>query len=186
MAAETRAHLRVATSLKHRALDEALSALQLDRRQDYARFLWVNAAISPIEIALEDAGIQGDLADWPRRARRQALHADLADLGFPCDAVAATPSLPTAAARMGLAYVIEGSRLGAAVLSQRMRASRDPAVPRAMRFIDHGRAEGLWRAFAARLEEVVVTAKDRRQAEAAALWGFDQFLQRASALPATA
>jgi len=79
-----RERLRAATSNDHAELDAIASALDFGTASGYGRFLLASAtALTPLELALERAGVEAWLADWPRRSRRAALALDLAALGVP-------------------------------------------------------------------------------------------------------
>src|SRR5215471_5640178 len=73
--------LKDATALAHRDLDAQFAAFDLSSRRGYRRFLEASAAaLLPLEDALERAGVTHIFADWPQRARRDSITADLAHL----------------------------------------------------------------------------------------------------------
>ncbi|HBM08250.1 MAG TPA: heme oxygenase, partial [Pseudomonas sp.] len=77
-----RNRLRAATTLQHERVDAAFSAYPLDQTEGYRAFLQAHAqALIPLELTLEQAGIETMLNDWSQRSRRQALLADLQALG---------------------------------------------------------------------------------------------------------
>src|SRR5581483_2717959 len=79
---DLRAFLRSRTRNVHARLDSSIGALDLRQRSSYERFLrGTAAALMPIELALEDSGVEALLSDWPRRRRRLALQHDLSLLG---------------------------------------------------------------------------------------------------------
>ena len=92
--------------------------------------------------------------------------------------LAALEALIAECARMGVAYVLEGSRLGAAVLRRAVHGSPDPRVRASSRFLDHGQGQDLWRRFQVRLEDALDTEPRRAAAGLAACWAFDAFLAR--------
>ncbi|WP_158598402.1 biliverdin-producing heme oxygenase [Notoacmeibacter ruber] len=145
--------LRDETRHAHQALDDEMSAFRLDDAKDYAAFLATHAAVLPAyERALEEAGIAHELPDWSARQRRQALAEDLAELPFQ-ESVAAIDidaDLSSPAARLGAAYVLEGSRMGARLLMERVPQG-DPRFP--TRFLGHGQGERLWAGFVSVLDE---------------------------------
>ena len=117
-----RNQLRSATAAQHERVDAAFSAYRLDQPEGYRAFLQAHAQVLiPLEIELEQAGIETMLDDWPLRCRRQALLADLKALG--CAEPPLTPAgmAPSPGWSWGAAYVIEGSRLGGRVLARRCR-----------------------------------------------------------------
>ena len=137
--------LRAATSDLHDAVERRFAGYDLADRQRYGVFLTMQAAaLLPLEAALERAGIARLLPDWPRRRRAAALRSDLAALGL--DAPRADPPmLGGGGEAIGAAYVLEGSRLGAAVLLRRVGAGLPDG------FLRHGARSGLWPSFLARL-----------------------------------
>lgn len=114
-----RAQLRLATADCHRRVDTVFSAADLGELSSYADFLRAQAAaLLPVEEALEDAGAASLFADWPSRRRGALLVADLAGLGFAPPAPVGRPWLATPAQAIGALYVLEGSRLGGALLKR--------------------------------------------------------------------
>jgi heme oxygenase (biliverdin-IX-beta and delta-forming) len=140
--------LKVATQAEHDRVDALFSRLDLANGGDYRLFLTAQAAAHlPIEAALDAAGAERVLADWPNRKRGDLLRADLtalaADLPPPLD----PPALASDAAILGAIYVLEGSRLGGAVLKRQVPAD----APRA--FLNPGQAQGRWRKLLEKLDE---------------------------------
>lgn len=146
--ASPRAALREATGPLHLAVEARFDGLDLTEAGDYGRFLIAHAEVIPaLEAALDGAGIEAVLPDWPRRRRSDALAADLAALGLafpPPRAVAVAPG----AEAMGVAYVLEGSRLGAAMLLK-VIPDRLPTA-----FLAHGQGEHLFRSFLPHLDAI--------------------------------
>lgn len=114
-----RFRLRERTAAAHQRVDDLFSRLRLDRHEDYRRFLTAQAsAFLPVEDLLIELGIEHHVPGFTAGRRGPLLLKDLADLG-----VAATPRLPApalndVAAQLGAAYVLEGSRLGGAMLQK--------------------------------------------------------------------
>jgi heme oxygenase len=103
-------------------------------------------------------------APWPteveaaqRDNKRAWLQADLAALGMELPPSRAhPPALDSLAARFGVAYVIEGSQLGGAVLARRLALPTEPRY-----LIGYGAALGpRWKSFLAALENNVVASAD--------------------------
>ncbi len=142
-----RTALRTATRAEHDRVDAEFSAHDLNSRDGYARFLRAQAAAHlPVERAIEAAGATDLLPDWAARRRADALLADLAELGV---APAAEENFTIGrgeASLLGAIYVLEGSRLGGAVLRRQISAGL-PA-----RFLSPG-APGAWRSLTDRLDE---------------------------------
>lgn len=156
---QLRAVLREGTRSAHQRLDARMSTLPLDERPSYSRFLHAQAAaLVPLEIALEQAGVVYLLPDWTWRTRRAALLADIRQLD------GEAPALPgfgeqlidwvdSPAAMIGATYVLEGSRLGGALLRKQVMAAEDPVIRLASRFLNHGSGENLWLTFNDTLKE---------------------------------
>ncbi|MCW1431460.1 biliverdin-producing heme oxygenase [Novosphingobium sp. JCM 18896] len=155
------AHLRAATRVDHEQVDAAYGRFALDTRDGYRDFLTAHARILPLAERLIDPGalVEG----W--HGRTQALHDDLAALGgeAPPELDFALP--PGAAARWGALYVIEGSRLGGAVLAR----SVPEGLPAAYLGARHG--SGGWRDLLARLETAIGDEYAKAEAGAKAMFG---------------
>jgi heme oxygenase len=164
-----RALLRAATRAAHDQVDAAFSHWDLGDHADYTAFLSAQArAFLPVEQALADLG------DWSERARGPLLVADLADLGV--TAPASEPfAFASPPAMIGGAYVLEGSRLGGAML----RKSVAPGLP--TRFLTPSTVAGHWQKFLATLEQELASDVQRTQAVAGAQFVFDLFLRAALA-----
>jgi heme oxygenase (biliverdin-IX-beta and delta-forming) len=173
LADSARFYLRDATADAHARLDAMMSRLDLADAADYARFLRAQAApFLAVEAALDAAGAEAVVPDWPQRRRAEALKQDLAALGEPIPEPAATVSLTSAAAILGAAYVLEGSRLGGAML---VRTLPDTA-PKA--FLTPGNPL-LWRTFTATLDERLSSGDERAEAARSACAVFDLFSESA-------
>ncbi|QDL94438.1 biliverdin-producing heme oxygenase (plasmid) [Paroceanicella profunda] len=143
--ASVRDHLRQATAGLHEAVDAAYSTLDLSRREDYGRFLLGHARALPgLEAALAASPEFARLPDAAARLRLPALRADLAALGHAMPRALDVSYVNEAGAGLGIAYVLEGSRLGARVLSKRAAAGSAP-VP--LQFLHHGVEERFWGGF---------------------------------------
>ena len=111
--------LRDGTRAAHEALDGLFARFDLADERGYRRFLKAHAmALPPLERALDEAGMARLLDDWPARRRADALAADLAALGEAMPSPLAVAPLATPAAAWGTVYVLEGSRLGGAMLAR--------------------------------------------------------------------
>ena len=120
---KARAYLRDVTREAHERVDSKLSAFRLSSADEYADFLALQAAaFIPVEAALDRAGAGRLLPDWEQRRRSEALLADLAALGRPAPAANGSPAYTDDAAIWGGLYVIEGSRLGGAMLRKSVPA----------------------------------------------------------------
>lgn len=172
--------LRTSTREDHDRVDAVFDRFDLADKADYTAFLRAHAeALLPVERALDEAGAETVLADWPERRRAYRLVQDLADLGERMTPTAgAAIDLGTPEAVLGALYVVEGSRLGGAMLAKRVPAD----LPR--RYLaasDPAR----WRALVALIDETLVTTTQREEALNAARVVFGMF-ERAGAAQAKA
>ncbi len=148
--ATLRSRLKTATSSLHEQVDRAFGDFRLDTSAGYRDFLLAHArAVIPAEAALERAGILRLMPDWFERRRREALRRDLAQLGEAVPEPLPVPQPVSAAWCWGFAYVLEGSRLGARVLS-RIVESQEAGLP--LGYLGQGSDEPLWPRFLDRLE----------------------------------
>ncbi|WP_341208803.1 biliverdin-producing heme oxygenase [uncultured Sphingomonas sp.] len=138
--------LRDATGAAHEAVDAAFGAHDLASPEAYRRFLLAHGRALPaaerVMAALPFA------RTLPVRA--PLLAADLTDLG-----VAAPDPLPfapgdDAATLWGVLYVVEGSRLGGAMLARQV----PPEMPG--RYLGAVHASGQWRAIRIALDEAAI------------------------------
>jgi heme oxygenase (biliverdin-IX-beta and delta-forming) len=131
--------LRAATAADHLAVDSAFAAFDLRRMPSYGRFLVAHARVLPVvEEALAETGIA-------HRPRWPALLGDLTELGIlPPPPI--EPLLSSRAGLYGALYVVEGSRLGGALLAR----SVAPGMPKAYLSAAHERGE--WRATLATID----------------------------------
>ena len=142
--------LRAATVAEHERVDALFSAWDLGSEAGYGRFLAVQAAaFLPIEAALGDAGAAEALPCWPQRQRSALLAQDLARLGVPCAAPVAPPPFADEAALLGGIYVLEGSRLGGAVLRRGVPAH----LPQS--FLSAPQPRGSWAKLLAKLDSAL-------------------------------
>lgn len=142
MTVSARAALRSATRAKHDRVDAAFGRFDLTDRFSYGRFLTAHArALPAVEAAI--AACEA----IPAFARRTELLArDLAEIGLSMPAPLALAPPESEAAAFGALYVIEGSRLGGAILARQV--SDD--LPRAYLSAIH--PPGAWRAFGEMLD----------------------------------
>lgn len=164
-----RAHLRRETRPDHEAVDAVYSRFDLSRLGDYRRFLRAQAScLGGLEAALDERA--GRLvADWPARRRAAFLYADLRELGDEPDCATASQAFDSDAAALGGVYVLEGSRLGGAVLAKQVRSG----APR--RFLSPPRASGSWARFVDLLDRTLRHETERAAAVRAARSVFRSF-----------
>ena len=128
--------LRTLTQPLHDRVDAAFGGMSLADPAEYRRFLRAHAlALPAAEVVMASAA---GLPAW--RPRAPLLAADLADLGETMPA--ALPFNPPAgpAAAWGVFYVVEGSRLGGAMLARQVAAG----LPQ--RYLAAAHLAGEWRA----------------------------------------
>ena len=166
--------LRVATRAAHDRVDALYSGLNLADPADYRRFLSAQAAaFLPVEQALDAGGAAALFPDWPLRRRAEHLRADLAGLGLALPSPIARPLFDGQAQVAGAAYVLEGSRLGGAILARSVPAN----LPHS--FLISPTGAGHWRDFLARLEQLLGSHVQREAAIDAAGRVFDCFARAA-------
>ena len=78
----------------------------------------------------------------------------------------------------GVLYVLEGSRLGARLLTRQILASGDPHLRRATRYLRHGEGKPFWQTFLARLESSIAVRRSPERAVAGAVAAFACFAGR--------
>lgn len=161
--------LRRATSASHERVDHLFSLADLATEAGYRRFLSAQArAHLPIEAALTRAGAAAVLDDWFTRQRGELLRADLAALGLTAPRDGEEVLFDGDEAVLGGVYVLEGSRLGGALLKRQVPA----ALP--CGFLGASDPAG-WRRLLALLEARLVTRAQRDAAIAAAIAVFARF-----------
>ncbi len=175
------------TAPAHERVDTAFSRFSLTDPVGYRLFLQAHHAVLPVcERALAASGAAGLLADWPSRVRAPALLADMAAVGVgPGPEVPALAPLSPAAA-FGMMYVLEGSRLGGAVLARRLLTNPDERCRTASRYLLHGEGLRLWPNFVTAMERSPHVTQDPQSVVASALQTFGLFAAAAINLPNTA
>jgi len=193
--------LRQATGAQHEILDTGLPLAQPDASlADYLDHLRMLANwLGPIQAWQADYadGPQGPAAP-PALDRMAVIAADLAGAGQPMvhdsgrqsESAAGVslgpwPAHASAAYRWGVAYVVEGSQLGGAVLHKRLAAR---FAPHPLRYLQPG-ADGpgpRWRAFMAALKAGLHSDADIADACAGAQAAFARILALAAQKPAEA
>lgn len=169
-----RFRLRDETAAAHERVDSLYSRFDLTTPAGYALFLTTQAgAFLPVEAALTTAGAADVAPDWADRRRSEALQADIAALDAPAPAWLDPPAFSSAAAILGGAYVLEGSRLG----GQLLRRSVPDGLPVAFMTTSD---PALWRTFVALLEQRLTDPSDIDQAISSALATFAVFERSAT------
>ena len=168
-----RSLLRTATASAHARVDRAFGAFDLSDRDDYRTFLVAQAGpLLSAEAAVDAFDPAALLPDWPERRRADLIRADLADVNAP----AAQPepfAIHSSAAALGVIYVLEGSRLGGALLA------RNVPMDLPARFIRCAPAPKRWQGLIEVLDQHLVTPDQREVAADAACAVFDLFWRSA-------
>jgi heme oxygenase len=168
--------LRRATAAAHDEVDALFSRVDLTSAGGYRAFLAAQArAHLPVEAALDAAGAEQVIADWPARRRAALLRSDLAELGIAAQ-YGSAPDIADAASVAGTAYVLEGSRLGGAMLQKSVAAG----LPK--RFLAASAASGAWRALLLELDELLADPADLDRATEAARATFALFADAGRAM----
>ena len=174
--------LRTRTRDGHDRVDAVYSSFRLDTREGYGAFLSAQAvAHLACEAALDRAHAEDVVPDWPARRRGDLLIEDLRDLelSVPVLAVGASadgaggivdvaPSISRAPSILGAVYVLEGSRLGGAMLVRSVPYS----LPR--RFLGAS-VPGAWRNLMQMIDRTLQSDEQIAAAVAAARRVFELF-----------
>ena len=168
------AKVRSRTAAAHSMIDAAFSRFNLCDRHSYVTFLQAHARVVPtIEAVLGD---ETHLPPW--RPRTALLARDLDAFGYRLPKPVAQSETWSLAAKFGLLYVLEGSRLGNQILLRRagagfsshyLGAAHEPGEWRAFSNALNGRAEqenATW------LEAVVAGANNGFRLYASSASGF--------------
>lgn len=138
--------LRAATRAAHDRVDAQFAGFDLADAREYGEFLLAHAAaFIPAEQAIADSGGEFIPAFQDHR-RSDALLKDLAELQLREPDLKSAARLASWPEVLGSAYVLEGSRLGGAVLTRQVGAD----LPR--HFLGARPPAGHWRAFIAYLD----------------------------------
>lgn len=165
--------MRTATASAHVQVDDAFGAFDLNGRDGYRSFLIAQAGpLLSAEAAVDAFDPAALLPDWPDRRRSDLIRADLADLGV--EPPRAEPfELDTDAAALGVIYVLEGSRLGGAMLA------RNVPMDLPARFIRCAPEPKRWQALIKVLDRHLVAPDQHAVAADAARAVFDLFWRSA-------
>ena len=162
--------LRGGTAAEHERVDAAFSRFDLTNEGGYRAFLLAQAiAFLPTEAALDAAGAGSLIPDWPARRRGDLLKSDLAVFSItPPEPFHPQGLFPDKASMLGAIYVLEGSRLGGALLK------RDVPESFSKRFLDARQDAGSWRKLQKSLDEFLTRPE---QVEAATLAARQVFMR---------
>lgn len=165
-----RARLRKIVSADHDRVEAAFERLDLTRSDDLVDFLLAHGfALGTVRPAL---GPKSE--PWPVRIDHMLalIATDLAAIGRVPPASFATE--PPALHPLGPIYVVAGSRLGAAILSDRLGRAHDPRVRQAARYLSWRLPRGAWRGVCESLDAIGDPAEARAIIEGAR-WAFGVF-----------
>ena len=173
-APSARAWLKSRTDAVHARLDADLSTFDLTQLDEYRAFLAVHRLALPVlERAIAESEFSLRLPAWDGSQREDALAADLEGTGQQTPAATTQPKLTTEHA-WGVAYVLEGSRLGGKVLTRRAMRSADERVRENTKFLSH-RGTIRWPEFIAKMEVALVGAASRERALDGAMLAFQTY-----------
>jgi heme oxygenase len=167
--------LRAATTAEHARVDTLFSRFDLADRRGYGCFLSAQAtALLPTEAALDQAGAEAVIRDWPARRRSTLLLSDLAELSLETPQPSARIEFASGNGPMlGAAYVLEGSRLGGAILKRGV----GDGLP--MEFLNARRDSFSWQKLLKLLDEFLTRADQMEAAAMAARLVFARFEEAA-------
>jgi heme oxygenase len=172
-----RSALRAETADDHRRVDTIFGAFHLGEPTGYRGFMAATAAAYlPVEEALDAGGAAEILPGWTERRRAHLLRDDLAALRIESAAPLPAPAFPNEAALLGGIYVLEGSRLGGALLKRGIPSGS----PR--RFLDSPAQPGAWRKLGEILDARLRASQQQTDAIVAAKQVFGLFAQAGIAL----
>ncbi len=161
--------LRAATRESHDSVDEIFGRFDLTQEASYREFLTAHARVVPSVEAWLDAHQTADMQPWGEVRRWPALKDDLAALGIAPPAPTPFTLATDIASVCGVTYVLEGSRMGGALLARRVAPGLPAAYLGALPQIP------LWRAFFASLDAHLPTQDAVDRACEAALQTFRLF-----------
>lgn len=165
-----RAVLRAITRHDHEQVDRIYARFDLTTVAGYRCFLTaIAAAHLPVEAALDRWNAHVILPDWAGRRRAQALRSDLIELGAEIPVGLHAPEFSSVPALLGGLYVVEGSRLGGAML----RRSLPPGSP--AHFLGAAAEPGSWRTLLDKIDGSLQAPDDVEIASAAASAVFSVF-----------
>ncbi|WP_312376066.1 biliverdin-producing heme oxygenase [Pseudomonas oryzihabitans] len=146
--------LRAEGGALHEQVDATFGRYALQTRPHYTAFLQAHAqALIGLEDLLERSGIQRLLPDWAERRRTGVLAEDLRRLAAERPEPVVLERLLDEGECWGVAYVLEGSRLGSRLLDRHAGESPDEAVRDARSYLGHVPPKGAWPGFLQRLDE---------------------------------
>lgn len=168
-----RSLLRAATASAHERVDHAFGTFDLSDRDDYRAFLIAQASpLLTAEAAVDAFDPSALLPDWPERRRSDLIRADLADFGV--QAPLTDPfQISGDAAALGVIYVLEGSRLGGALLA------RNVPMDLPARFIRCAPAPKRWQGLIEVMDHHLAKPEQHKVAADAACAVFDLFWRSA-------
>ncbi len=194
-----RFRLRAVTAESHTRLEAATGA---GEKPDgvfasvpaYLRYLHVMHSVrARLEADLDSAGAAGVFARWPDRKIALVLADDIRDLGGvpavphkpdPHEAGAAAPM--SAGAMLGVLYVLEGSSLGARLLSRLASAAGLGPEFGARHLFAQASDPQAWRDYVAILDTAVLSEVEEAECERAASRTFEEFAEAFAAVDAAA
>jgi heme oxygenase len=162
--------MRIATAEAHVRVDTIFSRFRLQEACGYRAFLKaIAAAHVHVEAGLDRSGVGRLVSDWRERQRTGLLCADLEEIGESCPEADERWAFPDEAALLGALYVLEGSRLGGAVLR------RDVPDHLPKRFLSAPAPPGAWRGLGALLDRELRDSQKLDRAILAARQVFNSF-----------
>lgn len=165
-----RSALRSATAADHRQVDDIFSRFRLGEANGYRAFLrGIAAAHVPVEAKLEASGAARLVPDWDQRRRRALLCQDLEALGERCPPEGTGLTFSGQPELLGGIYVLEGSRLGGALL----RREVPDHLPKG--FLSAPSSSASWRRLAGLLDQYLAESQSLASAIDAARRVFRSF-----------
>ena len=158
------------TGVQTCALPISFAAHDLTDAASYGDFLQRHAAaLGPLEQALADAGVDTLIPDYEEHRRAPLLVDDLRQLGLTAPPPLPAPRFASDEQVIGGLCVLEGSRLGGAMLRRGVSAGLPSA------FLSAAQSPGRWAGFVASLDRLLYSRQRLDAAIAAAIDSFGLF-----------
>ena len=162
-----RFELRERTAATHAELDRLVGGF--DTIGDYMRYL---TGIYAFRSAIEPCFEENPATCWRTEPIRHLIEADMADLGVTrTPSIGVAPKPRSASEALGVAYVLEGSRLGAKLLFRRATALGLGAEDGARHLAVQSQGGDCWKSYTAALEAAEPFDLDGAVSAASATFG---------------
>ena len=169
------AYLKASTRPRHDSTEETMGGIGLGTRPEYISFLRVQAAaVMPLEAALAayDDQFRASKVDWTHRSGLLAHDLQALNETIPQGEPQTLASFDHA---LGVAYTLEGSRLGNAMMYRQFQVDHPNLAATAATFLGYPAEHGFWRKFMDSLMEEAVERGRWLNIRAGSMLAFDVF-----------